>query len=65
MNVKVGPHGEVDLEELFTKATIKKISSYSIDISESLNTIRVWFYDSKGKEIRPKLKCRGKAKKVS
>ena len=64
MIARIGPNGELDLQDLFTKRTIKKICSYSLDKSESLNTIRIWFYDSRGKEIRPKLRKRGKAKKA-
>lgn len=65
MTVKLGPNGELNLAELFTKNMVKKIVSYSMDISTSLNTIRIWFYDSRGIEICPKLKKRrGKAKKA-
>jgi hypothetical protein len=60
--VRVGPHGEVDLQDLFTKATIKKIDSYSMDIG-TLGTLRVWFYDSRGKEIKIKLRKRRRVKK--
>jgi len=62
MIIKVGPNGEVELEQLFTKQFIKKIGSYSID--KSATSIRIQFYDLRGNEIPAKLRKRGQSKKT-
>jgi len=63
MKVSVDKKGRIDLKDLFTVKRIKKIASYAIDKSESLGTIRLYFYDSKGDLIVPILRKRGKARK--
>jgi hypothetical protein len=60
MIVKLGKDGLLILEQIFTKQFINKIGSYSLDKSEK--SIRIQFYDKKGKELKAKL--RGKAKKA-
>lgn len=62
MIITVGPNGEVQLDQLFTKATIDKIYSYSMDTTDT--AIVVTFFDVDGKQIHPKLRKRGQAKKA-
>ena len=56
MIIRVGPGGQVNLEQIFTKQFIKKIASYSMDKSD--NSIRIQFYDHSGKGLKAKLKTK-------
>jgi hypothetical protein len=62
MIVKLLPGGILDLEQLYTKATLKKIFSYSTE--KEGNSIVVSFYDVRGNILCTKLRKRGKAKKA-
>lgn len=62
MIVKVGSNGEVSLEKIFTKAVLNKIHSYSMSINDK--AISVKFFDITGKQVIPKLRKRGQAKKA-
>lgn len=61
MIVSLLPGGILDLEQLFTKRTLKKIFSYSTEVKDG--NIIVSFYDVLGKPVSTKLKKSGKAKK--
>lgn len=63
MIVKLGRDGILVLDQIFTKKTLEKIASYSMDKSDT--AIRIQFYDKAGKEFPIKLRKRGQSKKTT
>jgi hypothetical protein len=64
MIVKVGPNGEIDLLDLFTKKEAAKVYYYTFEKLKNDGNVVLWLYNKKGEQIVPKLRKRGKAKKA-